>query len=148
MAGTESGHVLLAAEKTWYKFQLKRFSHTQIKKVVEPQSVDWQNNYYWTVSPCCRYVHGNSLFTYSIIAGNIWATSYLGKHAVPVKCFCGVWCWLLWGFFFQLFGFWVLNTKKPKHTTQPHSSELMEVPCKVSLVSTEMLRYSQLVFYL
>lgn len=138
MAVTDSHH----SRKKMVWVSLETTLIHKSKRLVEPQSTEWQNNS-GTGSPCWMYVHGNSLFTYPAVTGNIWATSPWEVHDSSQI--------LVWGLvlvFVVVFFGWLVKKilpnnlppqkkQKPNHT---HTSELMEVPCKANLASTWVLR--------
>lgn len=131
MAVTDSHH----SRKKMVWVSLETTLIHESRRLVEPQSTEWQNNS-GTGSPCWRYVHVNSLFTHPAVAATFEPQVH-GKCVIPVKYSCGAWCWSLWWCF--LAG-WLKKIQPKKTPNHPHTSELMEVPCKASPASTGMLR--------
>lgn len=122
----------ITAEKKMVWVSLETTLIHKSRRLVEPQSTEWQNNS-GTGSPCWRYVHVNSLFTHPAVAATFEPQVH-GKCVIPVKYSCGVWCWSLWWCF--LAG-WLKksnqkttkkNPKPPPHI-RAHGGALQSQPC-------------------
>lgn len=102
------------------------------KRLVEPQSTEWQNNS-WTGSPCCRYVHGNSLFTYPAVTGNIWATSLWEVCDSSQMFVQGLVLAFVAGFFGRLVKKIQPNNNNKKLQTTPRHQSSWRCPAKPTL---------------
>ena len=133
MAVTNSWHILLEGEKNLVQIWLKPLSHTHLKKVgltSEHGATEQQLLNCFPLLLICPWEHPNHIFHY------YW--QYLshkpcGKCAVLAKHLCGVWCWVLWGFFWLVL---FLKKKKEKANKNPitshiraHEVALQSEPC-------------------